>query len=82
MWLKHYHYNIFALYAFKDGKVDTTQNIPIMFNFRTNDQGDISSMSDKLEPTVDPIEFIKDENGNIKEAKFIQPNGIFIAKRK
>ncbi|MFD2201748.1 serine hydrolase [Shivajiella indica] len=154
MWLKHYHYNIFTPYAITDGKVDTTQNIPIMFNFRTNDQGDISSMSAKLEPTVEPIEFkrnpkvievdekslerlvgeydlagmvskfytkpsqpktlflfvtgqpeyellpigkdkfslkilegftiefLEDENGNIKEAKFIQPNGVFIAKRK
>ena len=28
------------------------------------------------------IEFLEDENGNIKEAKFTQPNGVFTAKRK
>ncbi len=28
------------------------------------------------------IEFLKDEEGNFKEAKFIQPNGVFVAKKK
>jgi CubicO group peptidase (beta-lactamase class C family) len=28
------------------------------------------------------IEFIKDEIGNVKEAKFTQPNGVFVAKKK
>ena len=28
------------------------------------------------------IEFAEDENGNVKEAKFTQPNGVFVAKRK
>ena len=28
------------------------------------------------------VEFIEDEDGNIVECKFIQPNGIFTAKRK
>ena len=28
------------------------------------------------------IEFIEDENGNVKEAKFNQPNGVFVAKKK
>lgn len=28
------------------------------------------------------IEFLEDEEGNIKEAKFTQPNGVFVAKKK
>ncbi|WP_373522986.1 serine hydrolase [Aquiflexum sp.] len=28
------------------------------------------------------IEFLEDKDGNIKEAKFIQPNGVFVAKKK
>jgi len=28
------------------------------------------------------IEFAEDENGNVKEAKFTQPNGVFVANRK
>jgi CubicO group peptidase (beta-lactamase class C family) len=57
IWLRHHHYNIFAPYQFSDGKPDTTQAIPLFFNFRTNDQGEISSLIVKFEPATDPIEF-------------------------
>ncbi|GAA0880020.1 serine hydrolase [Algoriphagus jejuensis] len=57
MFLKHTHYDIFAPYIVKDGKVDTTANAGFNFNFQTNDLGDIASASMKIEPTLDPISF-------------------------
>jgi hypothetical protein len=57
IWLRHHHYDIFAPYQFADGKPDTTQAIPLFFNFRTNDQGEIASLIVKFEPATDPIEF-------------------------
>jgi CubicO group peptidase (beta-lactamase class C family) len=65
MWLKHYHYDVFAPYSIADGKIDTIGGIPIQFNFRTNDSGDISSFVSKLEPTVDHLEFKRTPKGVI-----------------
>lgn len=63
MWLKHYHYDVFAPYAVEKGKIDTLGGIPIQFNFRTNDSGDISSFVSKLEPAVDHLEFKRTPKG-------------------
>jgi CubicO group peptidase (beta-lactamase class C family) len=63
MWLKHYHYDIFSPFPIVDGKVDTVGGIPIQFNFRTNDSGDISSFVSKLEPAVDHLEFKRTPKG-------------------
>lgn len=63
IWLRHHHYNIFSPYQFSDGKPDTTQAIPIFFNFRTNDQGDISTVVVKFEPATDAIEFKRTPKG-------------------
>ncbi len=57
LWLKHYHYDVFAPYEKENGKVDTTQSSNLRFNFRTNDSGEISSLVVKLEPAIDPLEF-------------------------
>jgi CubicO group peptidase (beta-lactamase class C family) len=67
MWLKHYHYDVFAPYAVEEGKIDTLGGIPIQFNFRTNDSGDISSFVSKLEPAVDHLEFKRTPKGVIME---------------
>jgi CubicO group peptidase (beta-lactamase class C family) len=151
-WLKHYHYDVFIPYEKKQGKIDTTATPGIRFNFKTNNEGEISAFEVKLEAAVDPLEFkrtpkalaldkealdvyvgeyelggvnakfylkqnstlylfvpgqpeyellatdkhtfilkiiegfkikfTEDANGKITEATFIQPNGIFVAKRK
>ncbi|MFN3841292.1 MAG: serine hydrolase [Cyclobacteriaceae bacterium] len=57
LWLKHYHYDIFLPYEIENGKIDTTSQANLHFNFRTNETGDISSLTAKLEPATDPIEF-------------------------
>jgi hypothetical protein len=57
LWLKHYHYDIFLPYEIENGKIDTTTRANLHFNFRTNETGDISSLTAKLEPATDPIEF-------------------------
>jgi len=57
LWLKHYHFDVFAPYEKENGKIDTTQSSALRFNFRTNDAGEISSLVVKLEPAIDPLEF-------------------------
>jgi CubicO group peptidase (beta-lactamase class C family) len=154
MWLKHYHYNVFMPFPVENGFPDTLEMSPLRLNFRTGENGDITALTVKLEPTVDALEFRrkvkelavdagrmkeyegeydlggqtirfylkegddsplhlfvpgqpeyellaidedtftlkiiegftirfgKDEEGNITEAVFVQPNGTFTAKRK
>ncbi len=55
LWLRHYHYDVFESYEAKNG-IDTTSS-PLLFNFATNDGGDISMVSLKIEPALEPIEF-------------------------
>jgi hypothetical protein len=55
LWLRHYHYDVFESFEAKSG-VDTTGS-PLLFNFATSDGGDISLVSIKIEPALDPIEF-------------------------
>ena len=55
LWLRHYHYDVFEAFEAKT-KVDTTAS-QLLFNFATNDGGDISLVSLKIEPALDPIEF-------------------------
>jgi CubicO group peptidase (beta-lactamase class C family) len=55
LWLRHYHYDVFEAFEAKT-KVDTTES-QLLFNFATNDGGDISTVSIKIEPALDPIEF-------------------------
>ncbi len=55
LWLRHYHYDVFESFEAKNG-VDTTGS-PMLFNFATSDGGDISLVSLKIEPALEPIEF-------------------------
>lgn len=55
--LKHSYYDIFKPYEKKNTTVETESSLAILFNFQTNDIGDIASVSLKLEPTLDPIVF-------------------------
>ncbi|MFW2478095.1 MAG: serine hydrolase [Sediminibacterium sp.] len=57
-WLKHFHYDIFVPYdVSKDGSIDTSISSPMRFQFFMNEAGDISSLSLKLEPTLDALKF-------------------------
>ncbi len=57
-WLRHFHYDIFELKGFdrQDG-LDTTEG-GSRINFRTAEDGKISSFTATLEPSVKPLEFI------------------------
>lgn len=56
LWLRHYHYDVFESFEAKI-KVDTTEASQTLFNFSTNESGEISKVSIKIEPTLDAIEF-------------------------
>ncbi len=55
--LKHSYYDIFKPYEKKNTTVESESSLAILFNFQTNDIGDIASVSLKLEPTLEPIIF-------------------------
>ncbi|MBL7875850.1 MAG: serine hydrolase, partial [Cyclobacteriaceae bacterium] len=55
LWLRHYHYDVFESFEAKN-KLDTTES-QLLFNFATSDGGDISKVSLKIEPTLEPIDF-------------------------
>lgn len=57
-WLKHKYYDVYEPFMLDDGKVDTTASWNLMFNFYTNDSGEISGVKAKIEPALEnPIEF-------------------------
>mgnify|MGYP005811221047 CR=1 FL=1 len=59
VWLRHRHYDVFDAFPVKHGKADTTNMLDTKLNFNTNDMGEISSVSIKLEPTLDALIFIR-----------------------
>lgn len=59
-YLSHYHYDIFEPREVTESGVDTSAFAPgfdLNMNFMTNNAGEISGMSIKADPTLDPIEF-------------------------
>lgn len=57
-YLKHVHYDIFEPFEVTKKGIDTTDTGPLKFNFSTNDAGEISYVSMKIEDALDhPIEF-------------------------
>lgn len=59
-WLKHYHYDIFQPFNVdKTGKPDTSGASALRFQFFMNEAGEISSLTLKLEPTLDALPFTK-----------------------
>lgn len=59
-WLKHYHYDVFLpLEITAEGMdtIDQEAGFDLSMNFLSNNAGEISSMSLKAEPMLDPIEF-------------------------
>jgi len=63
LWMKHYHYDVYAPFEVKETGIDTTDVGPLRFNFSTNDSGDISGMKAQIEAALpDPIEFKRTPN--------------------
>ena len=59
LYLSHYHYDVFEPIEIKEDGVDTTGAGGLKINFASNDAGDISHASMKLEAMVDPIKFTR-----------------------
>jgi len=57
-YLRNKHYDVFEFFEVKDAKIDTTDETSVYFNFNTSDAGEISSVSLKLEASIDdPLKF-------------------------
>ncbi len=57
-YLKHRYYDIFEPLEVTSTGIEDFDEMPVKFNFTTNDAGDISSMKVQIEPSLDhPIEF-------------------------
>lgn len=63
LWLEHFHYDIFRPHLLdKAGKIDKADEIfpDLHISYTTNTQGEISTLSAKIEPALDhPIEFVR-----------------------
>ncbi|SDB22966.1 CubicO group peptidase, beta-lactamase class C family [Flavobacteriaceae bacterium MAR_2010_188] len=55
--LKHYHYDVFQPLEVTEDGIEASDDVGLLFNFSTNDTGDISGLRMKIEPTLDGIEF-------------------------
>ena len=55
LYLKHHHFDVFEPINITDGKNESLS--PFLFNFNTNEAGEISGLKLKLEPTLDAIDF-------------------------
>ena len=62
LYLKHYHYNVFEPHKVEKLGLDTISLASLLFNFTTNNVGDISAVKIGLEPTLDPIVFKRSPN--------------------
>ncbi|MEM5564552.1 serine hydrolase [Psychroserpens sp. AS72] len=59
----HYHYDVYEIIDVSEGKVDTTQyGKSVKATFITNEAGDISGATIKIEPAVDAIMFKRTPN--------------------
>lgn len=57
-YLKHKHYNIFEPLEVTSTGIEEFDELPVKFNFNTNNSGDIASVNINVEPSLDhPIEF-------------------------
>ncbi len=61
-WLRHYHYDVFKPYEITKYGIDSTITGQILFNFRTNNAGELESFSANLEAGIKPIEFKRSED--------------------
>ncbi len=72
-WLRHYHYDVFQPYEITQHGIDSTITGTLLFNFRTNNGGELESFSTNLEGGIKSIEFkridddIKFEKGALEK---------------
>lgn len=57
LWLKHYHYDVFQPFEVTKHGIDTTDTQMLLFNFKTNDRGELESIFANLQVGIKPIEF-------------------------
>jgi CubicO group peptidase (beta-lactamase class C family) len=67
-WLKHYHYDTFQPIRVTKNGIDISENVGLLFKFRTNDSGEIESIYINMEETVADIIF-KRPYASIKNIK-------------
>ena len=60
-WFRHYHYDVFEPFEVTKIGIDTTDTQELKFSFISNVAGEISSLTAKIEQTLDPIEFKRSE---------------------
>lgn len=54
---EHYHYDIFGVRDFEDGKPDTSDEMSLKLSFISNPSGEIAGFEAKIEQALDPIRF-------------------------
>jgi CubicO group peptidase (beta-lactamase class C family) len=62
-WLSHYHYDVFQPYEITKHGLDSTITGSLLFNFRTNNGGELEGFSATLEGGIKPIEFKRADDG-------------------
>ncbi|RZN82676.1 MAG: serine hydrolase [Winogradskyella sp.] len=72
-YINHFHYDTFEMIDYSDGKVDSTEiGSSLKVNFKTNEAGDIESVSTSIEPQTDPIVFKRTPNTLKVDAETLQ----------
>ena len=56
-WLKHYHYDTFQPIRVSKNGIEISENVGLLYKFRTNDSGEIESIYINMEETVADIIF-------------------------
>ena len=73
IFINHFHYDTFELIDYSDGKVDSTEiGSSLKVNFKTNESGDIESLTTSIEPTTKAIVFKRTPNTIEVDAKTLE----------
>jgi len=73
IFINHFHYDTFELIDYSDGKVDSTEiGSSLKINFKTNESGDIESLTTSIEPTTDAIIFKRTPNTIVVDAETLK----------
>jgi len=56
-WLKHYHYDVFAVYEVTQDGIDVSEESELLMTFYGNEGGEVSKVAVKMEPALEPLEF-------------------------
>lgn len=73
MFIHHVHYDTFEMVDYSEGKIDSTEfGRSLKVNFKTNETGDIESLTSSIEPTTDAIVFKRTPNTLEVDAKTLE----------